>query len=154
MTKYEKRGLADCSSGIGNWMSIMHFISFFAIPINLAIMLFAREPTVKIGLEQDLDTITREELSTMNEFLIERAPYWTRTNVFILAVGVEHLIIGLKLVIALLIPDVPKDVKMAEERRAMAENEAAKAIRSIKRNSGARDMEDIIEEKLTVDKVK
>lgn len=132
----------------------MHFISFFAIPINLALMLFAREPSVRVGLEQDLDKITRDELSTMNEFLIDRAPYWTRTNVFILAVGVEHLIIGLKLVIAILIPDVPKDVKRAEEKRAMAEKAAKEAISNIKIKSGARDMEDEIKEKLTVDKVK
>ena len=115
-------------------------------------MLFAREPSVRVGLEQDLDKITRDELSTMNEFLIDRAPYWTRTNVFILAVGVEHLIIGLKLVIAILIPDVPKDVKRAEEKRAMAEKAAKEAISNIKIKSGARDMEDEI--KVTVDKVK
>ena len=42
---------------------------------------------------------------------------WTRTNVFILVVGFEHAIIGLKLVIALLIPDVPARVKKAEEKR-------------------------------------
>ena len=42
---------------------------------------------------------------------------WTRFNIVMLVVGVEHAIIGLKLVIAVLIPDVPARVKKAEEKR-------------------------------------
>ena len=61
MAYYGRRGIAQCSSGIGNWMSIMNFISFFAIPINLSIILFARNPEVIVGSDQDLDTIPSAE---------------------------------------------------------------------------------------------
>ena len=42
--EYGKRNLAQCASGAGNWMSITSFITYFAIPINLAILLYARKP--------------------------------------------------------------------------------------------------------------
>ena len=44
MEEYGRRNVAVASSGIGNWSSIVGFISFFAIPINLCILLFARSP--------------------------------------------------------------------------------------------------------------
>ena len=43
----------------------------------------------------------------MIRWFLERDEYWTRTNIIILAVIVEHLIIALKIVIALVVPDVP-----------------------------------------------
>ena len=33
--------------------------------------------------------------------------YWTRANVILFAILIEHLVIALKIVIALIIPDVP-----------------------------------------------
>ena len=50
MEKYGKRNLAQCSSGIGNWMSIFSFISYFAIPLNMAILLYARNPMNESGV--------------------------------------------------------------------------------------------------------
>ena len=80
----------------------------------------------------------------MTRWLMERKTFWTRTNVFILAVGVEHLVIGLKLVIALLIPDVPQRVKRAEEKRGDATKYALRELERTKKDSGARDIEEII----------
>ena len=57
MGEFGRRKQAICSSGIGNWMSIISFISFFAIPINLCILIFARSPEIRLGYQQDLDTI-------------------------------------------------------------------------------------------------
>ena len=48
--KYGRRNIAECSSGIGNWMSIMGFISLLAIPINALILLVCRFPSVHVGL--------------------------------------------------------------------------------------------------------
>ena len=97
----------------------MSFLSFFAIPINLSILLFARNPgQQEKGFDQDLDAIGDEEQSAMQRwFTNKESSYWTRTNIILLAIAVEHLIIGLKIVIGVLIPDIPKDVKESELRR-------------------------------------
>ena len=130
MATYGRRGIALCSNGIGNWMSIVGFISYFAIPINLCILLIARSPGEKeIGALHDLDTEDVDKQSAMTQYLLNRGPFWTRTNIFILAIFIEHLIIGLKVVIALLIPDVPGDVKEAEKKRAAYEFEAKLEMR-------------------------
>ena len=44
MSRYGRRGQSYGSSGIGNWMSVMSVISFIAVPINLAVLLYARNP--------------------------------------------------------------------------------------------------------------
>ena len=53
----------------------------------------------------------------MTRWLMNKGEYWTRTNIFILAIVVEHLIIALKIVIAVLVPDVPKVVQESEKCR-------------------------------------
>ena len=66
MSEYGRRSQAAASNGIGNWMSIIGFISFFAIPINICILLFARSPADRrVGALQDADTIDLEENSAM-----------------------------------------------------------------------------------------
>ena len=50
MANIGKRNKAECTGGIGNWMDIMGFISYFAIPMNIAILLFTRFPTEMPGI--------------------------------------------------------------------------------------------------------
>ena len=64
-----------------------------------------------------MDDLDLAEQSATVKYLMMKHPFWTRTNVVLLAVFIEHLIIGLKVVIALIIPDVPKNVKNSEKRR-------------------------------------
>ena len=54
--------------------------------------------------------------------------YWTRTNIILLAIAFEHLIIGVKQVIQTLIPDVPKSVRKAESKRLKCEEQARKKV--------------------------
>ena len=63
MTKTVRRGNAICSSGIGNWQSIVNFITFIAIPINMSVILFARNPgeDTEVGISQDHDHLTNEQ---------------------------------------------------------------------------------------------
>ena len=44
MTKYGRRGIAEESNGIGNWSSVTEFISVIAVPINMCILIYARNP--------------------------------------------------------------------------------------------------------------
>ena len=119
MEEYGRRNVAVCASGVGNWLQIIGFISFFAIPINLCILLYARSPkTETVGAFQNLDEIGIDEQSAMVRWLTNRdSEFWTRANILGLAIIVEHAIIALKVVIALVIPDVPSAVKHAELRR-------------------------------------
>ena len=111
LTKYGRRNVAHGTSGIGNWMYIMGFVSYIAIPINVIILLIVRFPNVQVGASQDLDALDPEEESVLTQWLQKRdSVFWTRTNIFALAILMEHVVIGLKIVIAMIIPDVPHRV--------------------------------------------
>lgn len=111
LTKYGRRNVAHGTNGIGNWMYIMGFVSYIAIPINVFILLVVRFPNVQVGASQDLDALDPDEESILSQYLGKKdRVFWTRTNIFALAILVEHLVIGLKLVISVIIPDVPHKV--------------------------------------------
>ena len=97
----------------------MGFISYFAIPMNIAILLFTRFPAESPGIVQDLDDLKPAEESVLVRYMSERDPNrWNRANIILFAILVEHLVIALKVVIALIIPDVPHQVSEDEFRRA------------------------------------
>lgn len=96
----------------------MGFISYFAIPMNLSILLFTRFPSESPGIIQDLDDLASKEESVLVRYMSERNPnYWTRANVILATILIEHLVIALKVVIALIIPDTPFSVTEDEFRR-------------------------------------
>ena len=65
LTKYGRRNVAHGTSGIGNWMYIMGFVSYIAIPINVIILLLVRFPKVQVGASQDLDALDFDEKSVL-----------------------------------------------------------------------------------------
>ena len=77
-------------------------------------------------------------------YLTNRSRFWTRTNIFLLAFFIEHLIIAMKVVIAILIPDVPGNVKVSEKRRRELIPVAQKKINQLKRESGMEDLDIIV----------
>ena len=108
MGTYGRRNVSEATNGIGNWMSIMSFISYFAIPCNALILIVCRFPNVPVGSSQDLDQIEFEEKSVLVQYLEKKDPEtWTLRNIIILCIFLEHFIIGLKIIIALIIPDIP-----------------------------------------------
>lgn len=113
-----RRPVAECTNGIGNWMGIMSFISYFAILSNVLIILFARPTQNPFGVLDDQDQIPPEQRSYVFQFLQNKdGSYWNRANVIFLIFALEHAIIALKVVFALAIPDVPGKVKEAEYKR-------------------------------------
>ena len=60
------------------------------------------------------------------------ATFWTRTNIFALAIVIEHVVIALKIFIALIIPDVPAKVITEEFRRTKIEESVVKELLDIK----------------------
>ena len=60
------------------------------------------------------------------------ANFWNRANIILLAILVEHCVIALKIVISLLIPDVPFKVREAEFRRNKIEDAVQKELIELK----------------------
>ena len=59
-----------------------------------------------------MDEITFDEKSVLVQYLENKdASTWTLRNIILLCILAEHVIIGLKIVIALIIPDVPFKVQ-------------------------------------------
>jgi len=77
---YNRRFPSEGSPGIGNWIGAMEFLSFACIPINMCVIYFISPNSRK--LVEDID------------------PVFDPTNVVLLFVGVEHLLIAIKLVVA------------------------------------------------------
>jgi hypothetical protein len=66
-----------------------------------------------------------EEQSILNNWLMsQKESRWTRSNIIMLFILVEHGIIGLKLAIGIIIPDIPKDVRDSEYRRKEQKEQA------------------------------
>ena len=122
----------------------MGFISYFAIPMNIAILLFTRFPTKSPGVVQDLDDLLPKEESVLVRYMSERDPnYWTRSNIILFAILIEHLVIALKVVIALIIPDVPFSVTEDEFRRSQVREQVQRELRDMKNQNGLEDFNDM-----------
>lgn len=78
---------------------------------------------------------------------MSKTTFWTRTNILLLALFIEHLIIALKVVIALIIPDVPKNVKDSEKRRREFVLIAQQQIEKCKKESGMQDIAELMTQK-------
>ena len=111
MSKYSRRFTAQGASGIGSWNGVMELISMVSIPINLAILLFT-------GKGQDLDGDYGHS-ETVNYLL--KTDKYSLFEVVLLLILVEHCLLGIKIVMATLIPDVPKEVELEERRRPKLE---------------------------------
>lgn len=102
MMYYSKRTIAEPAHGIGSWLPIMELISMICIPINVAIVFltgYVGEPSV---LVQALQKNNKE--------------FWTDSNILIFLISMEHLVLALKIVMAILIPDVPDRVIFEESQ--------------------------------------
>jgi len=86
------------------------------IPINVAILLFTTYGKGENG---------QYPYSATVQFLMDQTEGRTLFEVVLILVLVEHIILGLKVAIAQLIPDVPKEVVMEEAKRPKIEELAA-----------------------------
>ena len=131
LSRFGRRNFAQGTNGIGSWEGIMNFVAFFAIPINVLILLFCRFPyKQQQGISQDLDGLMFKEESPMMQYFKKQDPYyWNRANVILLCILIEHLVIGLKVVIAGIIPDVPTAVKVSEQKRQIVEQKALRGAK-------------------------
>ena len=146
ISRYGRRNFAQGTNGIGNWNSIMGFVSFVAIPINVLILLFCRFPSQMIGISQDLDKLEDKEESPMVQYFHSRDPtFWNRANIILVCILMEHIVIGLKVVVAGIIPDVPTYVHTAEQKRSLIIVKAQEEMRKMKVSGQCETFEEIQE---------
>lgn len=145
MSSYSRRFVAQGASGIGSWTGVMELISLVSIPINIAILLFTakgernEEERAEEGGEKFGATETVQYFLDKNE---ER----TMFEVALIMVLIEHVLLGIKVVIAQLIPDVPADVVVAERRRPQIEEIAEQEINDLKRKKKLKSIGEMIDE--------
>lgn len=118
--KYSRRFKADGGSGIGIWLQIMDFLSFLAIPINIAILFFcghggesSEGAMWKFMESRNIDPSYEWDGSSWTFVSFE----WDKYTIFLLAIGVEHLLFIIKAGLAVTIKDVPSEVLVAEKKR-------------------------------------
>ena len=111
----------------------MSSIVFIAIPINLCVLFYARNPGERaIGALQDMDTIEVEKQSAVIQYLFKRSDFWTRANIPILFIVVEHAMIFIQSFLSFLIPELPDNVIKAERTSKHLSKKAQKEFNSLK----------------------
>lgn len=125
MSKYSRRFTAQGANGIGSWTGVMELISLVSIPINLAIILFTGK-----GEDKDGDYGYSETV----KWLL-RGGDRTIFEVVLLLILAEHLLLGFKVIMATLIPDVPKGVVDEERKRPKLEEIANDDMLELKRSA-------------------
>ncbi len=79
-------------------------------------------------------------------WFLEREEGRTIFEVCLILVLIEHVLLGVKVVMATLIPDVPADVVNAERKRPKIEEIAENEIASLKRNENAKSMIEMMDD--------
>ena len=136
MSKFQKRFIAKGASGIGSWAGVMELISMVSIPINVAILLFTTNGADETGDYGYSATVT---------YFLGNGKRTTFEVVLIL-VMIEHLLLGVKIIMATLIPDVPADVVLMERRRPKIEDLASQEIQDLKIEHQLKTVDELMEE--------
>lgn len=108
LLQFGRRPDAEGTGSIGSWISIMELLAMLSIPTNLASIYFSGGSGYgNTGVEAD---------SPVVNWLMDK-PFWSRGNIILLIVAIEHALLLIKIVLANLIPDVPTSVVNAEKKR-------------------------------------
>jgi hypothetical protein len=137
MSSYSRRFLAQGASGIGSWTGVMELISLVSIPINVGILLFTTNGKDELG---------EFEYSATVKFFMERDKSRTLFEVVLILVLVEHVLLGIKVIMAQLIPDVPRDVLKDERTRPKVMDLASAEMSMLKRDADLQTIEEMMEE--------
>lgn len=122
MFKYNRRIVAREAKSIGPWISIMEVLVLLCIPVSIGIIYFTGQNATVIEDQIDYTSSTQEFLKELN------STFWTDANIILLLVGVEHVLIFAKLVLAAIIPDVPSKVQQNESLRPVLMKQAEKEV--------------------------
>jgi len=140
MKSYSKRRISEGAKGIGSWLGIMELISMICIPVNVAMVFwlgYKGEKSVFVKFLEGRDAL--READGLD-------PIWSNVNMLLLLIFMEHVILGLKTVFAVLIPDVPEQVLFEEYKNDRIERTESKNIQSYKLKHKLNNYEDMLNE--------
>ena len=120
---YDRRAWSEIASGIGDWSKVMELIGFLAIPLNVAVLYFARVPPAAD------DTSEFGNAATITQWLLLKD--YTIQDAILFIVMIEHILIIFKTLIQGVIPDVPKQVHQTEAQREIQTAQAQAALQEI-----------------------
>lgn len=144
INRFERRRVAQGASGVGYWVWVMEVFAIICVPINVAIMYFTGEVFYYFDEEGKR---THEVSSSYQEWLTEYNPeWWTPMGTLLVAVLIEHAVLGLKIIIASIIPDVPDHVLAKERKREVIEEYARKDLQHYKTSTGGKTWKDLKQE--------
>ena len=115
----------------------MELISLIAIPINIAILIFTSKGKDETGDYGYSATVT---------WLLGKEAIVSPFEVAMILVLVEHIILGIKVILAELVPDVPKEVIMDERKRPLLEEMSEKEMHALKRANDLKTIDEIIDD--------
>ena len=136
MTYYSKRTIAEGARGIGSWLPIMELISMVCIPINVAVVFWTGMKGEDSALVKALNAMDKARVDAGEE------ARWSHLNIVLLLVLMEHLILALKIAMAILIPDVPEEVLFEESRNEQIATAAKREIQVFKLTNNHENFED------------
>ena len=123
----------------------MELISLIAIPINIAILIFTSKGKDETGDYGYSATVT---------WLLGKEAIVSPFEVAMILVLVEHIILGIKVILAELVPDVPKEVIMDERKRPLLEEMSEKEMHALKRANDLKTIDEIIDDIQREDRAK
>lgn len=122
--QFGRRPNAEGTGSIGSWINIMEFLAYLSIPTNLAAIYFSGGNGYgNNGSDTDSPVVM---------WLMDNDSFWTRSNVILLIVAVEHALLLVKIFLATIIDDVPQGVIAAEKKRVVVHQKAVKFINDYK----------------------
>jgi anoctamin-8 len=106
-----RRPEAKLTNSIGGWYYVLQFISVAAVITNFSFL-------ARYALLQKSNPQNNEGLVEISSSVILESSWleWSGTSKLILLIFAEHIIIGLKLLFAELIPDVPAEISNLQAR--------------------------------------
>ena len=115
----------------------MELISLIAIPINIAILLFTGKGKDESGDFGYSATVT---------WLLGKEAIVSPFEVAMVLVLVEHIVLGIKVMLAELVPDVPKEVMFEERKRPLLEEISEKEMHALKRANDLKTIDEIVDD--------
>jgi hypothetical protein len=112
--------------------------------MNIAILYFTGE--VFTGKDANGNKYYRVSNKFQSYVKAQDPEFWTPVAVLLLAIAIEHGLLGLKILIAAFIPDVPSDVEDRERKREILRQQAQQDLQEYKLRNNALSFEDIKQE--------
>lgn len=131
MTSFSRRRKAVGSNGIGLWVMVMEFFAIVCIPCNISILYFTGNAKNDYNDETGKNNTT-VEVNLKNTLTHRNSVFWTPMMIAALMVLLEHILVGLKIIIAAAIPDTDSKTIEAELKRRDVIDKAIQNLQAFK----------------------